>query len=586
MNYKKLSMNELKDYCKKNNLSTDGKKDDLIKRLSKMTVNSSVQLDLSSPSEYLISHDGHIDDKETLFIHLKVSNLSYYFNAAVIYPLALENSSIYKNENRKRDIFNEFPEYISLSSAPINSYDDDDVLVQISTEGLRVDSSLSPNISLVSEPIPISRIKSLAFRTASVKSSFIASIKTFPDSFIPEKICTIAQLHVKAIEINLHELQVRLKSNIYLNDWRIKLMKFDRIMGMFSFMKNAGLFFSEKENIYQEYTINYFSALNLINTNTQAQPTKDIGLYKYILFPSEMETSNIQRVLFKLIIDSIYQDLNFDLGRAIFILKQALNSKLASADETNDLVLIMDFFQKLELHQVSFKDLLMIDVIRKNYPVLALLFLSRFSNKSRQHTDKQAVRITFMFESYFNKSLTEYLMAVLGLYYGYKTMIKYDTNLKFSDNEFENLSNQQQSIKFKLTSNLDRITIQSIFDFCKSDKPISNNYTFLYSDFDKGVQIMNMGKTSMYDYFDKSYYVHNTKITTIERKNKAEKFIDIIDRFYSNKISSDSFLYHYLTSMGIDKKILIDLLKSNIANVNSETVAQLIELDQRVKNKK
>jgi hypothetical protein len=570
MNYKKLSMNELKDYCKKNNLSTDGKKDDLIKRLSNMKLKSSVQLDLNNPSEDLLSFANPKNNKETLFIHLKVSNLSFYFNSATIYPLSLEDSTIYKNENRKKDIFNEFPEYIILSKGPINSYNDDDVLVEIATDNLQIETS----------------IKSLAFRTASIRSSFISSIKTFPDSFIPEKICTISQINLKIIEINFEEIKSQLRPNIYLNDWKRKLQKFDRIMGMFSFMKNAGLFFSEKENIYQEYTINYFGALNLINTNTQAQPTRDIGLYKYILFPLDMETSNIQRVLFKQIIDSIYQDKNFDLGRAIFILREALNSNIASPDETNDLVLIMDYIYKLEQHQVSFKDLLTIDVIRKNYPVLALLFLSRFSNKSRQHTDKQAVRITFMFESYFNKSLTEYLMAVLGLYYGYKTMIKLDTNLKFSDNEFESLSNQQQSIKFKLTSNLDRITIQSIFDFCKSDKPISNNYTFLYSDFDKGVQIMNMGKTSMYDYLDKSYYVHNTKITTVERKNKAEKFIDIIDRFYSNKISSDSFLYHYLTSMGIDKKILIDLLKSNIANVNSEMVAQLIELDQRVKNKK
>jgi hypothetical protein len=584
MNYKKLNTEQLKEQCSLNNISPIGRKDELIKRLTQIETNRNTQLEFNSTIEVVSPREESKISQDTLFIQLKSSNLSYYFNYGAIYPLDLEESEIYKTENRKKDLFTQFSEYIILSPAIINSFEDDDILVEIITKNLKVKSIDNSNLSYIGEPIPISRIKNIYFKTVVAQNTFISSVKTFPDSFIQEQLCLITPMSFPIQKEDLSKIE--LPHNLDLVEWKIVLRKFDKIMGMFSFMKNAGVFFAEIDNSYQEYTPNYFCALSIINSTVKAQSTKDLGLYRYILFPFEIEASNVQRVLFRQIMDSIHNDLSFDLILANKIIQEALASRLATADEEKELKLILDYFKKLEQHQIAYKDLLMVDVIRKNYPVLALLFLSRFSNKSRQHTDKQAVRNTFILhEAQFNKSVTEYLLGVLGLYYGYKTMIKQDTNLNTADNTFASISEQLQSIKFRLTSPLDRITIESIFNFCKTNKTISEEYSFLNLQSSKKQPTFSLPNWGAFVYSDNSCTVCNTKITIVDRKHKSEDLLNVIDRNYSDRISDKSLLAHYLVSnFGLNKKALLDLVKANISKLSLDELAQLIDLDQRQKN--
>jgi len=584
MNYKNLNLEQLKEQCSLNNISPIGKKEVLIKRLTQIESTRNSQLEFNSTIEVVSPIEEIKISQDTLFIQLKSSNLSYYFNYGVIYPLNLEESEIYKNENRKKDLFTQFSEHIILTPAIINSFEDDDILVEIITKNLQVKSIVNSNLFYIGEPIPISRIKKIYFKTVVVQNTFISSVKTFPDSFIQEQLCLISPMSFPIQKEDLSKIE--LPRNLDLVEWKIVLRKFDKIMGMFSFMKNAGVFFSEVDNSFQEYTPNYFCALSIINSTVKAQSTKDLGLYRYILFPFEIEASNVQRVLFRQIMDNIHNDLSFDLILANKIIQEALASRLATAEEEKELKLILDYFKKLEQHQIAYKDLLMVDVIRKNYPVLALLFLSKFSNKSRQHTDKQAVRNTFILhEAQFNKSETEYLLGVLGLYYGYKTMIKQDTNLKISDDTFATISEQLQSIKFKLTSPLDRITIESIFNFCKTNKTITEDYPFLNIQSSKRQQTYSLPNWGSFVYSDNSFTVCNTKITVIDRKHKSEDLLNVIDQNYSDRISDKSLLAHYIISnYGLSKNALLDLVKANISKLNLDELAQLIDIDQRQKN--
>jgi len=584
MNYKKLNIEQLKEQCSLNNISHIGKKDELIKRLTLIESKNNSQLEFNPTIEVVNPNEESKTSHDTLFIQLKSSNLAYYFNYGVIYPLALEESEIYKNENRKKDLFTQYSEYIILSPAIINSFENDDILVEIVTKNLKIKSIDNSIVLYVGEPIPISRIKNIYFKTVIAQNTFISSVKTFPDSFIQEQLCLITPMNFPVQKEDLSKIE--LPPNLDLVEWKIILRKFDKIMGMFSFMKNAGIFFSEVENSYQEYTANYFCALSIVNSTIKTQSTKDLGLYRYILFPSEIEASTVQRVLFRQIMDSIHNDLSFDLKLANKIIQEALASLLATADEEKELKLILHYFKKLEQHQIAYKDLLLVDVIRKNYPVLALLFLSKFSNKNRQHTDKQAVRNTFILsEAQFNKSVTEYLLGVLGLYYGYKTMIKQDTNLSTSDNTFATISEQLQSIKFKLTSSLDRITIESIFNFCKTNKTITEEYAFLNFQSSKKQPPYSFPSWGVFVYADNSYTVCNTKITVVDRKHKAEDLLNVIERNYSERICDNSLLAHYLISnFGLNKKALLDLVKANISKLNLDELAQLIDLDQRQKN--
>lgn len=583
MNYKKLTIKQLQDQCFAKNLSEVGKKDDLIKRLIELESREKPKLEFSPKNDFLKNVSSK-EDNNTLFIQVKYSNIPHYFNCGVIYPLALEDSEIYKNENRKKDIFTQFPEHIIFSPHIINSFEDDEVLLEVIINNLNVQSIEKLTLSYTSEPIPISRIKKILFKTQTSRKTFISSIKTFPDSFIPDELCHILPFDFPLQKVDLSK--VLLQKNSALFEWKEILNRFDKIMGIFSFKKNAGTFLAESENRYQEYTQNYFSALSMINSTIKVEPIKGLSLYKYMLFPLEIDVTNGQRFLFKQIMSNIQTDITFDQKIAYNIIQNAISFSAATPDEIKDLNVVLEYFTKWQSHQIAFKDILMVDEIKTNYPVLALFFLSKFSNKSRQHTDKQAVRNIFILnESKLGKNISEFLLGVLGLYYGYKTMIKQDTNLRKFDSTFNKISEQSQSIKFKLETALDRVTIESIFNFCRTNKTITEDYSFLNFQSIKNKVHIDFPSWGEFDYKENSYTLCNTKITVVERKHKSENLLNIVDQNYSEQIKDNSLLAHYLIStFGLNKKVLLDLIKANVSKLDLEKLRELISLDQRLNN--
>lgn len=579
MDYKKLKTPDLRALCEKHDLSIDGKKDVLIKRLTDYSRTQGDQLSFDRNTTE--SKQSKVSD--VLLLQLKLSNIARYLNAGVIYPLSLEESEIYKSENRKKDIFSEFEDYLVLSDGVVNEFSDDDVVIEIITTNLLTVSIKGTVLSYISEPVPISRINSIFFKNEISRKSFISSIKTFPDSFVNESRCLILPSTIKTYNINLSEVSLPLNGS--LSDWKGKLQTYDRLLGMFSFMKNSGVFFAERENLYQEYTHNYFYALGLINSNIKPNLIKDVGLYRYILFPQQIEESNIQRVLFKFILECIYNNDVIDIPKAIQLIERALSDRRVTPEESRDLRSFLELFRKLSFHNASYKDVLNDEAIRKNYPIVALLYLAQFPNKGRQHTDKQAVRNTFIFhENQLNRNLSEFLLAVLGLYYGYKSMIKEDTNLKILDAGFASLAEHQQSIKFKVMSRLDKVTIESIFNFSKTSRPTSEKFDFLVREPVKGIFVPP--KWGAFEYYDSSYEVLDTKVSIVERRNKSERVFELMDKYYPENINSKSFLSHYIISnYGLTKKILIEILKNNSNKLNIDEIGHVIDLDQRQKNR-
>lgn len=563
--------------CDEKGLSNSGVKIELIERLRASNNNTDIKIEFNNLNDNVL-----IEKKEvqTLFIQLKASNLFYYFNSGVFYPLKLEENQIYKEENRKDDLFNYFPEHIILVNKPINHFNDDEILVEVVINELKINQINKFELYYVEDPIPISRVKSLVFKTAQIAKSFLASANTFPDSYIPEELCRIQSMNFEFIKIDLSQIDI--VTNNELNKWKYQLDRFDKIMGIFSFMKNSNIFSSSKDNNYQEYPNGYITLLSLINNSIIPIDQKDLGLYKYILFPLEIEKSNVSRILFRQIIDVIYQDFEFDYEISKNIIDSTIDSKISTNDERKDLELILDLLTKLEKHQISFKDILVLEIVRKNYPILALLVLTKFSNKSKQHTDKQAVRNLFISNEFnFNKSITEFLLSILGLYYGYKKMIKSDTNLKITDMNFNSLAEKQQSIKFKLETNLDRLCIESIFEFCKFGE--IQNYDYSYLKITK-VKPYNkkLFKKANFEYLDNSFIFCDTIITSIKRINKIDNVLKLIESSYPNFIDNNSVLVHFLFNNGlINKELILELVKINSNKLVYDELIDLIEFDKK-----
>jgi hypothetical protein len=586
MEYRKLEVTRLREICRERNLPEKGTKEILVKRLRDWDLKKDIpdnQLELVGVIQGSVKVETIVGLKpKTLFIQLKATNISHYFNAGIIYPLILEESEIYVQENRKHDNFTVFPNNIILSASPVNSFKPDEALLEVIIDDMEIKEISGTSLYYCEKPIPLSRVKGIVFSSNDSRSTFISSAKTFPDFFIDEKLCFVSD-RLKPVNVELGD--VKIEPNLQIDKWHDTLNRYDRVLGMFSFMKNSGVIFSDREGVYEEYTQNFLSGLNILNSAISPKPTKDVPLYKYILFPGEIEVTTVQRFLFQKILKAIYENIEFDIDIAVQILKAASTSELASSEERKELNTVLVQFDKLASKQMSYKDLASDEMIRRNYPVLALLYLSKFPNRSRQHTDKQAVRNNFIeINSPLNKSVSEFLMAVLGLYYGYKTMIKEDTNLNVSDPFFLTLSERYQSIKFRLASYLERFIIESAYRFAITGSSTDDRFSYL--DFERQeFRELSVPKWGIYEYNNASYSLLGMNITVYRRVNRTDRIFELLDRAYPASISGKSVLVNYLVSnFGLSKRQLIEIIKDNASRLNLDELNNLIDFDKNQKN--
>jgi hypothetical protein len=597
--YKEYTGDELKNICKERGLKVSGKKNDLVHRLLSDDESKAKNPDIFSGNANPESQAKQLKSTDTIskstssvanyFLHLNSTNLSNYMGFGHFYPLAIEESEIYKNENRAKDILSAFEDYIIVAKNPINKYDSSDVLVELVLNGIKVNEFENSGLFYISEPIPVSRVKSIYFKTSDAKASFLSSVKTFPDSFVPSSICHVdSGDNFKPKEIDLD--QIKLPRNKSLTEWRDKLDLFDKVLGLFAFIKNAGILYAERENKFENFTVGFFSTLNLINPVKQLSAYKENVYLRPLLNYRSFEINNVQREIFKSIIERVYANKSFDIKTAVTILESAISREHPKNGELTDIKEQLNLFRQLESLAISYKGVLQKEVISKpqNLPVLVLLFLSKFPNKSRQHTDKQAVRNAFI-ESEFNLPLNsaEYVLGVLGLNYGYKNMIKEDTNLKFSDSNFERLAASTQSIKFKLESYFDRFIVESAFRFAVQQKVLNDSFDFLnWSEEMSDSKPIAISPNNQYEYLDKSTAVMGQKILSIVRQDKTEKVFERIANQYSDKVENTSYLAAFFSKhFNLDKRHIIEVLKMNKGRYPMNELENVIELDSKTKKK-
>lgn len=590
--YKDHKLEELREFCKERGLDTSGKKNDLVSRLLR---SDESKRDMFTENAVKVEPDVNYSNtlktlpKENFYLHLKSSNLSNYFTFGYFYPLALEESEIYKNENRAKDIFSTFEEYIVLSKTLLNTFENSDVLVELVLNGIQMNEFESSQLFYIAEPIPVSRVKSIYFKSATAKATFLSSVKTFPDSYIPSSICEIiTNENEQPVEIDIDK--VKLPKNENLSGWKEKLELFDKVLGLFAFIKNTSIFYAERENKFENYSSGFFSTLNLINPINRLTIYRENVYLRPLLHHRNLEINSAQREIFKSVIERVYANKSFDFKTAIEILENSISNENYKNGELTDIEEQIDLFKQLDKLTISYKELLQKEVIRKNQnlPTLALLFLSKFPNKSRQHTDKQAVRNAFIQNEFAAPlNIAEYILGFLGLYYGYKSMIKEDTNLKFSDNNFEQLAANFQSIKFKLESYFERFIVESVFQFAVQQRVLNDTFDFLnWSGEISENKPISIAPNFQFEYFDKSTYVMGQKILSIVRQDKTEKVFERIANQYSDKVENTSYLTAFFSRyFNLDKGHILDILKKNKGRYPMNELEDVIDMDSKSKKK-
>jgi hypothetical protein len=518
----------------------------------------------------------------TFLVQMKLANLFMYFVHGYMYPLNLETSIIYREQNRKADLLTQFADYIPLSKGVVEDFDETLVLIEVILTSDEVKSLVHiDNLQFLNGPIPISRIGALYFANNSAKTSFLASVDIFPDAYVPKDLCQIIPEKIETLKLLISEPASESPTR-----WQNTIALYDRLLGMIAFLKNTALFYTNRSNEYLDYAPSYFQVLSNINNYEDVQQ-KDNSFFKWIINPEAIEIDGkVARFQFKEILKAVYADVEFDIDWSVQLLENsaAFEQSKEGVDQLREIVKIFFDYKKL---RIDYRALLSHPLVQKNIPITILIFLIKFPNKGMSHSDKQAVKNYFKSnECTIERSVAEYIFATLGLYYGYNNMVKED-RFELFDPYFNGLARDNGQIKFKLDSFLDRFTIESIFQFSKRNgERLKDSFDFLANIKSTVSSKLQPPHSFEVEYVDQSFLKFGKRITSFRRIGASAVLAREITHTYDTLITQKEHIFTYVAKhlpelLNIDRDKLAAIIAANPANKTLQELRDTIELDKK-----
>lgn len=512
----------------------------------------------------------------TFYMQIHENNLADYFNRAIILPTK------YISNRTEEDIQSKNEDVILLSDGYFEDLKDNQILLEIVLTNeeiklldkifIRNKESLNSDDGYTSKiPFPITRIINIYFENKDIREHYKSLFKVGDVGYLPndrlkllsknfkkklQQYSIISNVRNKTIkwsklskESKLYPyklLLVKSKKN------REKLLKYDKIMGMFSFMKNTNLYFSDKNKYSSNYSNHYFNLLKLLNTSVEATEIdeKKLSFLKKMLQIEEMT----------ILIKKLYKDEQIDED----FIKE--NTEKSNNKETLDK--LFDEMTKMEALK-SLKD------AKEFY--LAYLYCNRFDG------DMESLKAKIVDIGDVNKA--EILLAMFGLYYGY-SKLRAREEILIQDDFFKVLliDKRENNIKFMLDSKLDYITIESIYQYVFNNKISDEDFSYLeYPKKYKNLKIQESKQNQQFYTIEKNKYFNIEKIDIVKKewkdiiKERLNKYPKIITWNTPNL-----FAYMFEKGISIDA-ISIKENKFEKVNFKKESIEKIIEEEKNEK---
>jgi hypothetical protein len=406
-------------------------------------------------------------------IQINKSNLLDYFGSALIYPVNYETRELARSQ-RTKDVQHLSPNHLLISDGFTDTPSEQQVLLDISLTDYDKQNleKIHETVYLLSYPLPISRVNKIYFTSKESQENSIASANTFQDAFLPTHLFDI---WTESIENRTNIVRKIQESQIFSNK-NLKTdrkEKFNRVLGMLAFMKNAELYYANETYELATYSDKYFKLLKEINPFFDKPEIGTLDNGNLPFYSTLIQTKHCSNDTLLKIVNAIYDNETFRKD----IFKQLLDTPTEEVKKAFSL-LVGD--KTLEALQA-------IDQLKPTALELILLaFLFRFRDK--EGSDKYALKEQLPYlinrkslKTSRTHSRSSIILAVLGLYYGYRSLPK-DEVIKLNDSYFASFGeNGKFNIKYKLNNLLDRITIESVYQYCFWDNQ-RNNFDFLKDD--------------------------------------------------------------------------------------------------------
>lgn len=366
--------------------------------------------------------------------------LQDYIQHALIAP------DSYFDDEIEKDIQSKNPNFLVVSDGYLQDLDEHQILVElILTDEEIVKLHRVGEVGYFDFPLPITRIKKVYAQDKDVAKHILINIHNNEKGFFPETLIDVYQKKKKPVFE--HRDYIPLDKEMIPGGYQEKVTQYDKRMGMFAFMKNTNLYYSQTTGYISNYSDNYFEALSWY-ANLGLSGTKG----------------------FKQLGEVFKQYENF---------KNLLYST-AQIDET----FLVDIAEKIEDIEIKkiFGGLLRENGVRKTLPFLlekdlglyliGLVYYFRKKDANKKDNFKIEIEKLIPFE------VAEVALAILGIYLGY-TLIRPIETVEIKDEFFKQIFDAGFNMKFRLDSKLDYVTIESIYNYCFHSKRYNDVFAYL-----------------------------------------------------------------------------------------------------------
>ena len=434
------------------------------------------------------------------------------------------------------DTQSKYLEYLLISSGVVSDLKDDEVLIEIvldEDEETKIDE-ISYGIYLYHKPLGISRIKSVFVKNREKRNSLISIIDNTSD-FIAFNKKLIKTITKKEQIISLINFEDKTKNNDKEN-LKQKINKYNKLLGLFAFIKNSDVYYFDKNLRYKKYS-NVF--LNCLYKLLRKSEHSNCELFKFLNEHKDLK-------------DILERDISFD--------EESVKELLQNEDKK--IQEVFERFLKLPMKNKILKEELANFDDKFFYMGLIYIFKGKNIDGNKIKTFKQEI------EKYLPVEKKDIGLGLLGMYYGYSKIIaKEYINIK--DKYIQKVFDER--LKFDLSEKMDYVVIESIYKYVFNDKNMPKSFEYL------SITEESPNKLPKDSVFKKIYkYKEDLVIDGVKNIEIYKKDYKTLLEKYNNEISFKDYL------IVLVKKYFSDLIYYQKEDKPSEPYCKKEEVTARL----
>src|SRR5574344_23950 len=169
---------------------------------------------------------------------------------------ALIAADKYLGDEIEKDIQSKNPNFLVLSDGYFDELDEHQILLElILTDTEKEKLEKVDDIYYMDFPLPLTRIKKIYVQDEEIKNHIIVNIATSEKGFLPDRLFDVFKNN-KEISFN-KKSYIDSKLDAKKNDYSTQIRLFDKRLGMYSFIKNTNVYYTNDTRIISNYSDNF-----------------------------------------------------------------------------------------------------------------------------------------------------------------------------------------------------------------------------------------------------------------------------------------------------------------------------------------